>query len=411
MLRKREESSTCLQAMSLAFILVAGTVGCGNDPASSAGDALSSKGAGVATAACHENALDEILGPMAAQEIALQGVPGGAFALVKGDEVRWAGGFGMADIARQIPVRKTTPFGLASISKTMTATALMQLYERGKLLLDDDINAHLPFPIRNPNFPAIPITIRMLLDHTSGLLDNWDVLPQTSDGDLGIPLDQIIRNYFQPSGPWYDAVANFATFAPGTDWSYSNMGFTLVGYLVQVISHQDLDAYARRHIFEPLDMNAGYFLSDFDTRHKNKAPAVQYNREQYTPGYLGVAYFPAGGVRTDVLSLSQFMIAQMNGGRAEHTRILRPETVDMMHTPGTPDFPWYGLGFELDGDYVGHFGWDWGTLAYMYYRQSDKVGVIGLVNADADAGYYALIDVVIGIWDVAATMDDPVSDE
>jgi CubicO group peptidase (beta-lactamase class C family) len=100
-----------------------------------------------------------------------QHVAGLAACIVKSGRVVWNGNYGFADIARNKPVTDSTIFMLASISKTVTATALMQLYEAGRFQLDDSVNGHLPFAVRNPNFPSVPITFRMLLTHRSSIQD------------------------------------------------------------------------------------------------------------------------------------------------------------------------------------------------------------------------------------------------
>ena len=99
-----------------------------------------------------------------------------AITLVKDDEITYFKSFGYADIENKEEINEDTIFQIASISKTITGTAAMQLYEKGKLDLDQDINTYLPFKIINPYHPGVPITARMLLTHTSSILDNWDVI-------------------------------------------------------------------------------------------------------------------------------------------------------------------------------------------------------------------------------------------
>jgi len=118
-------------------------------------------------------------------------IPGLSACIIKRGAVVWRGNYGMANFTNNIPVSSTTVFMLASVAKTVTATALMQVYENGGYQLDDSINAHLPFAVRNPNHPDTPITFRMLLTHTSAIRDNWDVMPYV-EGDPTIPLGRYL---------------------------------------------------------------------------------------------------------------------------------------------------------------------------------------------------------------------------
>ena len=102
-------------------------------------------------------------------------IPGLSVAVVKGEHIVWDKSFGMANIEQNIPVSDTTMFMLASVSKTVTATALMQLWEDDLINLDEDINSYLPFNVVHPDYPNISITPKMLLTHTSGIKDNWNV--------------------------------------------------------------------------------------------------------------------------------------------------------------------------------------------------------------------------------------------
>ena len=119
-------------------------------------------------------------------------VPGLAGAVVKKDKVLWTGAYGWANREQKIPVSNDTLFQIASVSKPVTACAVMQLVEQGKLSLDADVNEVLPFPVRNPKHPKVPITLKHLLTHTSGISDNWNLLEDTwvKNGDFPKPLGE-----------------------------------------------------------------------------------------------------------------------------------------------------------------------------------------------------------------------------
>ena len=118
--------------------------------------------------------------------------------IVENDQIIWKGAYGYASIEQNKPVGDSTIFHIASISKLLTGTALMQLWEEGLFDLDDDINNYLPFEIRNPNYPDDPITFRMLLTHTSSINDDWTQLIYlyTYIIDSPVSLESFVENYF-----------------------------------------------------------------------------------------------------------------------------------------------------------------------------------------------------------------------
>jgi CubicO group peptidase (beta-lactamase class C family) len=150
-------------------------------------------------------------------------VPGVAAGIVKDGRLVCASGAGMANIEKNIPVAPETLFLVASVSKTVTATALMQLYEQGKFKLDDDINRFLPFRVRIPRYPTAPITFRQLLTHTSSIIDNEKYINcpgtceygsdlisfVTKEADSPISLKDFTTGYFVRNGAYYHKRANF----------------------------------------------------------------------------------------------------------------------------------------------------------------------------------------------------------
>ena len=124
-------------------------------------------------------------------------VPGLAATVVKEGKVLWTGAYGWANLEQKIPVPNETLFQIASVSKPVTACAMMQLVEQGKLTLDADINEAPPFPVRNPKHPKVPITLNHLLPHTSRIRDNWNLLEDTwvKTDDFPKPLGESLAAY------------------------------------------------------------------------------------------------------------------------------------------------------------------------------------------------------------------------
>jgi len=173
-------------------------------------------------------------------------VPGLAACIVKEDAIVWSAGYGWRDVAQGLPVTPQTPFMLASVSKTVTGTALVQLWDQGRFRLDDDVAAHLRFPLAHPLFPKAPITFREVLAHAASIRDNWGVMTSLYvRGDSPLPLGWFLDQYLVPGGQWYSAQKSFTPFAPGTKFEYSNIGFALAGHLVEAIAQVPFDLYCQ----------------------------------------------------------------------------------------------------------------------------------------------------------------------
>ena len=125
-------------------------------------------------------------------------VAGLAACIIKSNRIVWSKGYGWANIEKKIPFTPhNTIFQIASVSKTITATAIMQLYEKHKFKLDDDINKYLPFRVRNPKYPDRPITFKHLLTHTSSIHDSDDFIDYYTSGDPEISLEKYVTEYFK----------------------------------------------------------------------------------------------------------------------------------------------------------------------------------------------------------------------
>ena len=307
-------------------------------------------------------------------------------AILKDDELIWSDGYGFYDIEKEKFATEDTIYNIASISKTITSTALMQLCEQGLFDLDDDVNEYLPFSLRNPHFPDIPITFRTLLSHQSSLAEDpieYYQYSYTFGGDSPVSLYPFLETYLVPGGNNYTAEV-WSSDMPGDSFHYANIGFALIGFLVEQISGKPFDHYCIEHIFLPLNMdNTSYRLSNIDSDHL----AIPYDfsdgeyikNEQY--GYID---YPAGTVRTSVSELSHFLIAHMNKGIYQDVRLLNEETVNLMHSVHYPNSH-YGLGWGIVTSsrgykYIGHEGGDIGIVTSMYIRESDNTAVIIFVN-------------------------------
>ena len=255
--------------------------------------------------------------------------------ITKDDQVQWVGFFGHKDIENGSTVDQDTVFHTGSLSKTITATAFLILWEEKGYSLDADINRFLPFSIRNPRFPLVAITPKMLLTHTSSLNDvninqqNNKVSslygPEDRDGELESTLKEILL----PKGKYYHQDF-FLAGEPGTQYQYSNLAFSILGLLVEKVAGKPFNEYCKEFIFSPLGMDSSTFLlsetdrQDFANLYSRdrSEPSQLMKVEPFTwPGYMD------GSFRTTALDYSRFLIMMMNFGKLENKQVLSGKAV------------------------------------------------------------------------------------
>jgi CubicO group peptidase (beta-lactamase class C family) len=305
-------------------------------------------------------------------------VPGLAIALVKGSEIVWSKGYGYADLESTAPITPSTVFHVQSVTKPVVATALMQWHERGRFGLDNPANSHLgPVRIQNEWEDRVPVTVRHLLTHTSGLPVYIGALTRPETGPRSLEE--------------YLAAVATTVRPPGEDIVYANWGYDTIGYLVGLFAGEPYDAYLDEHVLQPLGMRSsavgwapegapvatGYFLSAIDGQHHGVDPPAWETRP---PG-------AAGALLSTVEDLGRFLIAHLNGGEYEGRRVLSERTVSDMHSvhaaAGRP-CSGMGLGFRVDRTsgrrLVCHGGDGTGSTTFIGAYPEEKVGVVLLMN-------------------------------
>jgi CubicO group peptidase (beta-lactamase class C family) len=323
-------------------------------------------------------------------------VPSISMCLIDSNYSVWYKGYGYSKILTLQRPTKDTAYLIASISKTVAATALMQLYDEGLFDLDDDVNDYLDFNVRNPNYPDTPVTFRMLLSHHSSLAGK------------DIPLEYIfycyikntknypypmIKEIITPNGSFYkENIWN--SYEPGSNIDYSGIGFILIEHLIEAISKQKFSDFCKQNIFNPLKMkNTSFVIKDF----KRSQLATQYYdilRIFIRLPFIDMPY-AMGGLRTSIDDFSHFVIAHMNGGVWNDVRILNESTVSLMHTiqyqNHSNERMRYGLGFRIFyGNWsstfqpYGHAGNRYGSTSYMGINKSNDKAVIFFINKAFD---------------------------
>ena len=311
-----------------------------------------------------------------------------AVAFIKDNKISWSRNYGYENAETGKKVTDETIFQIASMSKPVTGAAIMQLYERGLIDLDTSINDYLPFDIKNPNFPVYKITVRMLLQHKSSLIDNQDAYRETfsifrGTPDPDITLEDLLKRYYLAGGDMYDREANFSKKKPGEEADYSNIAFGLLGYIAEQVTGQPFNVYCAENIFVPLGMSStGWFTTEIDLENF----AVMYDGGAPLKPY-GVASYPDGGLKTTVIDYSKFLIAMMNGGIYQGQRILKQSSVREM-MPENPDENlviapdvFADLFINTKGHPVpGHLGGDPGVATFSGFNPENGTGMIIFMN-------------------------------
>ena len=299
------------------------------------------------------------------------GTPGLSAAVVSGDVVVWAQGFGQADLEQNAPVRPESVFRIASISKPIAATAVMQLVERGLVSLEDPIQRFVP---TFPRKPQGEIRIRHLLTHTSGIrhyrgneMNSRELFPSVERALAVFRDDPLL-------------------FAPGEQYSYSTYGYNLLALVIEVASGRSFDDYLRLNIFAAAGM-ASTFL-------ERPQELVRWRAKPYVRGAVPGTWFNApyvdlsvkwagGGMISSTLDLARFDIA-LNAGR-----LLKPASLDQMYTSARLNsgaITGYGLGWMVSQDgvrlRVAHSGGATGGTTFMLREPRARLASVLLANVD-----------------------------
>jgi len=316
-------------------------------------------------------------------------IPGMAVAVVQGDSIAFAKGYGIREFGKNGKVDSKTLFSVASNTKSFTSAALSQLVDEGKLDWDDKVIDYLPWFRMYNNYVTGEMTVRDLLCHRSGL--------KTFSGDLlwyetNYSQDEVIKRarFLKPE---YGFRAHFG---------YSNIMFSAAGRIIPEITNQTWQEYIKTHFFKPLGMNAS-LLSVKNLKDKKNVAMPHHVAEGKNP--LPIKYMqwdnvaPAAAVISNVEDMSKWLILQMNDGIYHGDTILSAAQVYEMHATQTPDnmnpgwaryfpgkhFSTYGLGWSLF-DYKGvkvvnHSGGADGMISQTMFVPEKKIGIVILTNS------------------------------
>jgi len=331
--------------------------------------------------------------------------PSLSICFINNDQMIWSKGYGFYDLENQKPATDKTIYNIASITKSITGTALMQLWEQGYFDLDEDVNNYLPFSLRNPNFPDVPITFRMLLSHSSSLRNTnlYFLWKPYYEGPpfAGYP-SPWLEDVLLKGGAKYTSSVWNEVYPPGDYSFYANINFDIIGYLIEIISNESFYEYCINNIFLPLEMfNTSFNLNSFE----EELLAIPYSWNSNSQKHdrlenFMIINYPVGGLYSTVDDLSHFVIAYMNDGLYNSFQLLDELTIDIMHKiqpPGNQAGFFYGLGWLFRGRsiwhsitdspkmfskivYLGHSGDMFGIHTQMYMHISKDSCVIFFIN-------------------------------
>jgi CubicO group peptidase (beta-lactamase class C family) len=333
-------------------------------------------------------------------QMAYRGLPGVMVGVVSDQELVWQKGFGFADVKAKRPMTAETKFRMASHSKMLTAIAVMQLREQGKVRLDDPVVQHLPwFQSRPAGEDDGPITVEQLLSHSSGLQReanaHWTTLEFPTEAELKALMAD-----------------RQSALAPQVRWKYSNLAYGVAGMLVEELSGQRYADYVQANILGPLGMTD----SSFD----KPVPglAVPYGRRlpegsrEVFPFVDARGMAAATGLTSDLNDMAKFVSAQFRRGPRGGAQILSSGSMREMQRVRSVEETWAsgtGLGFGTqrirDKSFVGHGGGYPGYTTQTLFQPAEKWGVIVLTNTtDSESGQIArqLIEAVGPVFAKAA---------
>ena len=326
------------------------------------------------------------------------------------------------------PANAHTLYRIASLSKMMTALAAMRLVEDGKLGLDADVGDYLAFSLRNPHFPGQPITLRMLLTHTSSLRD---------DAGYSWPCSVSLRDVLAQDGALWARNA-----PPGAFFTYANLGWGVIGTIMERVTGERFDRLMKRLLLDPLNMRGGFNPSEFApddlanlaTLYRKRtidtevwdasgpwiAQVDDYSAhppagiENYVIGSNATPFSPTGGLRVSAADMGKVMLMLINDGVHRGRQILKPATLRSMLTrQWTYDgangdtehglFNCWGLGNQQfpgqlvegsDFSGIGHLGEAYGLMSVFVANLEARSGMIALVGGvssdpEAQKGAYS----------------------
>ena len=317
-------------------------------------------------------------------------------AVVKDGKIVYNKSFGYKDWENKIPLANDDVMRIASISKSFTATSLLQFVDQGVISLDDDISDLIGFTIRNPHHPDTPITLRMVLSHTASIRDKEDYF--TLDHLNPAVYGNCVESYFE--------------YKPGEGYCYSNMGLNLAGAILEKVSGVRFDQYVKENVINRLGLYGGHNVDSLDAtkfarlynfrdgefvESTGAYRSFAEDMPNYVMGYSAPRFSPTGGVKISAHDLAIYMMMHMNYGEYNGVRLISEQSSKLMQTPVwmiqnegedqyclcLKEFVDYidDPKYNVEGNYpIGHTGGAYGLNSIMIWSPADGWGIVAMTN-------------------------------
>ena len=332
----------------------------------------------------------------------MQAIPvmGLSVAVVKDNKIIYAQSFGAKSRENNTPLTNDCIFRIASISKSFSATSIMQLAERKKLSIDQDVSELIGFKVRNPKFPETVITLRLMMSHLSSIND--------SQGYFSLDAINPEKN---PN--W---AKSYSHYEPGKGYAYCNLNFNMIGAIIEKISGERFDQYVIKHVLDPLGLYGGYDVdgldkSRFASIYEYRADSSKFilsesayasrakDISNYAMGYTTPVFSPTGGMKISATDLAQYMLMHNNLGKYKGKRIISKKSAQQMQTALSEE-EGYGFAIETTSKMIpgktmkGHTGVAYGLFSAMFFHPEEKFGIVVISNGCAPGyseGYNTVI--------------------
>lgn len=331
------------------------------------------------------------------QEIPVMGL---SVAVVKNNKIIYAQSFGTKSMENKTALTDDCIFRIASISKSFSATSIMQLAERKKLSIDQDVSDLIGFKVRNPKFPETVITLRLMMSHLSSIND--------SQGYFSLDAINPAKN---PS--WAKSYSNYQ---PGKGYAYCNLNFNMIGAIIEKISGERFNQYVIKHVLDPLGLYGGYDVDGLDklrfaSIYEYRADSSKFILSEgayasrakeisnYEMGYTTPVFSPTGGMKISATDLAKYMLMHSNYGKYKGKRIISKKSAQQMQTALSAE-EGYGFAIETTSKMIqgktlkGHTGVAYGLFSAMFFQPEEKFGIVVISNGCAPGyseGYNTVI--------------------
>ena len=329
--------------------------------------------------------------------------------------------YGYSNIETKSESNENTIYRIASISKTVLAIGLMQLVEKNLVNLDDDISKYLGFKVRNPEYPDVPITVKMITLQTSSIQDGYDDENPAYDdiikgynGINGTILDVSLETLLNDTTSEYYTKFTYGDYKPGTRFCYSNFGCGIMACIIEKASGTWYVEYMEENVFKPLGLDASYKSSRIQNKDRiadmyalYQSGLRTYKKENFINSKLPIFPLgnnyrgPAGGLFISMIDLSKIMRMFLNLGEFNGVRILKKETVEQMYqsewigSPYNDDYRGKSIQMRIidsinNFTLKGHTGGAYGVRSYMFFSIKHNIGACFITNGINDVKVSAI---------------------